>query len=165
MALLTPDRDKSHLFGPFANLITGFEAQLQQANLPFYLFEGVRTHERQAELYAQGRTAPGPVVTKAQPGQSWHQYGLACDFVLDGMEEKPGVQWSWKPDPRWRRMAELARNCGLDAAYFWPVFQESPHVEKRYGLSLARAQKLYARGGLPEVWAEAMDWIEQMTWP
>ena len=34
--------------------------------------EGHRTMARQAELYAKGRTAPGPRVTNARPGQSRH---------------------------------------------------------------------------------------------
>lgn len=33
------------------------------ATTDFMVLEGVRTPERQMELYAQGRTAPGPVVT------------------------------------------------------------------------------------------------------
>lgn len=31
--------------------------------VPFVVIEGVRTAERQAELYAQGRTKPGPKIT------------------------------------------------------------------------------------------------------
>ncbi len=36
------------------------------------VIEGHRSNERQAELYAQGRTTPGPKVTNAKPGQSRH---------------------------------------------------------------------------------------------
>ena len=33
--------------------------QLHQESIPFEVFEAFRTPERQAELFAQGRTAPG----------------------------------------------------------------------------------------------------------
>ncbi len=39
-----------------------------------------RTEAEQNRLYAQGRTLPGPVVTNAQAGQSYHNYGLAFDI-------------------------------------------------------------------------------------
>lgn len=40
-----------------------------------------RSWQRQNELYAQGRTAPGRIVTKAKGGESPHQYGLAADVT------------------------------------------------------------------------------------
>ncbi|RYD26112.1 MAG: M15 family peptidase, partial [Verrucomicrobiaceae bacterium] len=43
---------------------------------------GTRTYSEQAKLYAQGRTAPGSKVTNAQPGYSWHNFGIAWDFVV-----------------------------------------------------------------------------------
>jgi len=40
--------------------------RLAAENIPFRLFEGFRSPERQQYLYAQGRTRPGPVVTRAR---------------------------------------------------------------------------------------------------
>jgi peptidoglycan LD-endopeptidase CwlK len=42
--------------------------------------QGLRTFAEQDELYKQGRTKPGQVVTKAKGGQSNHNYGLAVDL-------------------------------------------------------------------------------------
>ncbi len=42
------------------------------------VIEGLRTHERQTELYAQGRTAPGKIVTWTM--QSKHLTGHAVDL-------------------------------------------------------------------------------------
>ena len=42
------------------------------------MFEGYRSFERQQQLYNQGRTTPGKIVTHAKPGQGLHNYGLAC---------------------------------------------------------------------------------------
>ena len=43
---------------------------------------GPRTVETQERLYAQGRTAPGKIVTYAKPEQSAHCWGAACDVAL-----------------------------------------------------------------------------------
>lgn len=57
---------------------------------PMRVTEGVRTDERQRELYAQGRTAPGSIVTNCDgvTHRSRHQpqadgYGHAVDCCFD----------------------------------------------------------------------------------
>lgn len=47
--------------------------------LRFLVVEGLRSKERQAHLWAQGRTAPGPKVTWSE--HSKHQDGLAVDLA------------------------------------------------------------------------------------
>jgi len=42
----------------------------------------LRTFKEQEAIYAQGRTKPGVIVTKAKPGLSVHNYGMAIDIVL-----------------------------------------------------------------------------------
>ncbi len=39
----------------------------------------LRTKEKQDELYAQGRTKPGRIVTNAKGGYSFHNHGVAFD--------------------------------------------------------------------------------------
>lgn len=55
---------------------------------------GHRTMEEQADLYAKGRTRPGPIVTRAKPGQSQHNHypSLAVDAApyVGGK-----VSWDW----------------------------------------------------------------------
>lgn len=152
--------NQSLLYPPFAAQLVNFEAALKSAGLPFYPFMGLRTWQEQDALYAQGRTAPGKIVTNARGGDSWHCFGLAVDYVLDGDTEKPGVQWSWNVkvdlnhDGRtdWLDMAEIAEMCGLEAGAYWKSFPDLPHVQNRYGLSLMEAKELYRAGGLPAVW-------------
>lgn len=45
------------------------------------IVSGYRSMEEQERLYAQGRTAPGEIVTNAKPGRSWHNYALAFDVT------------------------------------------------------------------------------------
>lgn len=88
------------------------------ANLGFVLvpIEGVRSAERQAELYAKGRTAPGPVVTNARPGEGPHErhedgFGHALDYGFrDARRPALGL---WDKDYPWRLLGEMARVLGL----------------------------------------------------
>jgi peptidoglycan L-alanyl-D-glutamate endopeptidase CwlK len=50
----------------------------------------LRTIAEQNELYAQGRTKAGKIVTNAKGGQSYHNYGLAFDIVLLVDKDKNG---------------------------------------------------------------------------
>lgn len=50
---------------------------------------GFRTEAQQAALYAQGRTAPGRIVTYVQ--HSKHQDGLAFDLDLTGYPREAGM--------------------------------------------------------------------------
>ena len=58
-------------------------------------YDGYRTHQEQADVYARGRTKPGPIITNARPGQSKHNQGKAVDVVIvcDGRD-----RWDVKVD-------------------------------------------------------------------
>lgn len=144
------DRVLEHLHPTFREKYNRLTQMLTEENLPFRMFEGFRSPERQANLYAKGRTKPGSIVTKAKPWSSYHQYGVACDFVLyiDG-------KWSWddKGDRArwWARLHELAKMVGLQ-----PLSWEKPHLQIQ-GLSLSdlRAGR-YPTGG-DDGWAENLE--------
>jgi peptidoglycan L-alanyl-D-glutamate endopeptidase CwlK len=85
----------------------------------------LRTNAEQDELFAQGRSKPGSIVTNARGGQSAHNYGLALDFVPMGAG-KP----MWKSThPDWKTAGELAPKFGLEWAGTWKKFREFPHVQ------------------------------------
>ena len=111
----------------------------------------LRSLEEQARLYAQGRTAPGPVVTKARPGRSWHNFGLALDLVP--LREGKAV---WRStDPLWSAALDVARGQGWTCGADWPAFPDLPHVQRvPRGLTLATAREQVAAhgGALPEAW-------------
>jgi len=110
---------------------------------------GFRSFEEQQAIYNQGRTTPGDIVSNARAGQSWHNYGLAADIVLNNANGQP----IWPdPSPFWDRLGEVAAQNGL---YWGGNFGDRPHVEFHPGLSAGQAGTLideYNRGGLDEVW-------------
>jgi peptidoglycan L-alanyl-D-glutamate endopeptidase CwlK len=94
-----------------------------------------RSHAEQAALYAQGRTAPGRIVTNAKPGQSKHNNlegstpaALAFDVVplKDG---KPVWGTSGVDGQVWQRVGAIGKAQGLDWAGDWRTFKEYPHFE------------------------------------
>lgn len=98
----------------------------------------LRDDESQAALYAQGRTAPGHVVTNAKPGQSFHNYGVAFDFVPI-VAGKP----AWNDIDTFTRCGEIAEGVGLEWAGRWSTFREYAHCQMA-GMTIAalKAQKL-----------------------
>jgi hypothetical protein len=61
------------------------QADLEDRGIPTKIISGFRDPEKQDQLYAQGRSAPGPVVTNAPGGSSLHNYGRAADLApLEG---------------------------------------------------------------------------------
>ena len=81
-------RSKSNLKGVHPDLVKVVEKAIGLTTQDFTVIEGVRTKERQQELYAQGRTEPGNIVTNVDgvKKQSNHQvkadkYGHAVDIV------------------------------------------------------------------------------------
>ncbi len=81
----------------FRSMVDAWLMDLGGANLDVLITCTLRSSLEQAMLYAQGRTAPGPIVTKAHPGQSAHQYGFALDFVImnNGKPDWSGDSFAW----------------------------------------------------------------------
>lgn len=94
-----------------------------------------RDHESQNELYAQGRTKPGRVVTNARGGRSWHNWRLAFD-VVPMRNGKPVWGTSGDDLVLWKRVGELGKEVGLEWAGDWKRFKEFPHFQFTNGLTL-----------------------------
>lgn len=85
-----------------------------------------RTIAEQDALYAQGRTKPGNIVTKAKGGQSAHNFGLAADLCP---LNQTGDLWWNAPDDVWNAMHRYGEQHGLRAGYDFTTIKDSPHFE------------------------------------
>lgn len=125
-------------------------ADLKTQNVPFAAFEVYRHPARQAWLYAQGRTRSGPIVTKAQPWTSYHQYGLAVDFVL-----LLGSGWSWDDSGAraqwWAQLHQVGIRHGLEKLSF-----EAPHLQVS-GLNISDLRNGRYPDGGDESWASNLE--------
>lgn len=96
-----------------------------------------RDNESQNALYAQGRTAPGKIITNAKAGQSFHNYRCAVD-VVPIINGKPVWDVSYQV---WQTIGKLGKEAGLEWAGDWKTFKEMPHFQYTGGLNLAQLQK------------------------
>lgn len=144
---------------PLASKIGQMAEMLSLDNPPitFRVTQGLRTWQEQLVLYSQGRSTPGKIVTNAEPGESWHNFGCAVDlapFLPQG-----GMDWNVN-HPVWQRMIAVGESLGLTTgAKFrtfpdYPHFQltgswpETPDAEVRTVFQDSNMQQLWREGGL-----------------
>lgn len=87
------------------------------------IISGTRTYEEQDELYAKGRTKPGPRVTNARGGYSNHNFGIAFDIGL--FKDHKYLESS----PLYREVSEAGKSIGLEWGGDWKSFQDEPHYQ------------------------------------
>ncbi len=103
-------------------------ARASAAGFPIAVTQTLRTYEEQARLYAQGRTLPGPIVTHAPAGYSYHNFGRAFDVAF---VRGPGLSWSGP----WEPLGDLAENLGLEWGGRWK-HPDTDHFQHTGGLTL-----------------------------
>lgn len=109
-----------------AHVCQQFKEQCAAAGTPVIITQTLRDAEYQDMLYAQGRTAPGKIVTKARGGTSVHEKGEAWDFVPTANGEPV---WDDK-SPLWEKCGAIAEGLGMEWGGRWK-FIDKPHVQKR----------------------------------
>jgi RHS repeat-associated protein len=109
----------------------------------YRITQGMRTFEEQDALYAQGRTTPGSIVTKAKGGQSNHNYGLAFDIV--GITSKGKATYNLS-DNEWGMLSQMAHATGLKWGGNWKTFKDKPHFEHDAGKSVRQLLNMYKAG-------------------
>ncbi|MCP3807113.1 M15 family metallopeptidase [Paenibacillus sp. Lou8.1] len=105
--------------------------------------QGLRTYAEQDALYAQGRTKPGQVITKARGGYSNHNFGFAADFALL-LRDGRTVSWDTLRDddkdslPDWSEVVEEAKGLGLEWGGDWRTFKDMPHLQMVFGITTSQ---------------------------
>jgi len=102
------------------------------------VISGLRTYAEQDELYAQGRTKPGPNVTKARGGYSNHNFGIAFDVgVFEG-------QKYLLDSVKYKAVGALGTDLGLEWGGNWKTIVDQPHFQIRpaWAVDLAEREML-----------------------
>lgn len=110
-----------------------------------FIVETLRSFERSNDLYAQGRTKLGDIVTNAKAGQSYHNYGLAIDFCLmiDG-------KMNWQVDANWRVVVNIFKKHGFSWGGDFKSIKDYPHFEMTFGYNWrSLLQKCNAKDFIP----------------
>ena len=116
--------------------VDAFIASCKASGIDLLVTSTFRDNASQDALYAQGRTAPGNIVTNAKGGQSFHNYRCAVD-VVPLVNGKP--VWD-SSNPLWAQVGAIGKASGLDWAGDWKSFKETAHFQYTGGLTLADLQ-------------------------
>jgi peptidoglycan L-alanyl-D-glutamate endopeptidase CwlK len=108
------------------SFLVAAKAIASQRGLDVKAISGLRTYAEQDSLYAKGRTAPGPIVTKARGGFSNHNFGLAIDIGVFSADGKT-YHGSHK---LYDELGSLGESLGLEWGGRWK-FKDAPHYQYR----------------------------------
>lgn len=122
----TTARDLERLQGVHPLLVAKVQALLDK--FPLFVVMGVRTVQEQQHLYAQGRTAPGPIVTYKdgvvhRSNHQPHQDGLGHAVDLAWIGGDP-----FSPKLPWDAYGAAAEAAGLVWGGRWKM-ADRPHIE------------------------------------
>ena len=138
-------RDIELLDPVFKDKIKIFLSKLDEKGILYYIFETKRDTEVQTAYYAQGRKpleetnalrkkAGLYLLSEADNKKkiTWtmkskHIEGKAIDIVPRAVGPIPKPWWG-APDVYYKNIAEVAKECDLNAGYFWEE-KDAPHVE------------------------------------
>lgn len=130
---------------------------LMQESIYIRVTQALRSWSQQDALYAQGRTAPGNIVTNVAGGYSYHNFGLAVDCVPSAGGTTYIPDWNAE-HPAWKRMETIGQSLGMDSGATWRRFPDAPHfqITGRFpeGEPSDEVRQLFKDGGMQAVWDE-----------
>lgn len=103
-----------------------------------YITETYRSFERSDDLYAQGRTKPGSIVTNARGGSSLHNYSLAIDFVL-----MVNGKMDWTVNHNWMVVVNIFKQHGFKWGGEFKSIKDYPHFENTFGYTVKQLLAKY----------------------
>ncbi len=107
---------------PYARALVRRAAQY---GIGIKILSGLRTYEEQDELFAQGRTKPGRIVTNARAGFSNHNFGIAFDVgIFEGAKYLD-------ESPKYKAVGVLGMDLGLEWGGNWKTIVDEPHFQLR----------------------------------
>jgi peptidoglycan LD-endopeptidase CwlK len=134
---MVTSRSLDDLLPVVQNMAEQLIAACTTAGIDLLVTSTYRDLEAQAELYAKGRGgAPGPIVTNAKPGESYHNWRVALDFcpIEDG-------KCAWNDLAAFERVGVIAEGLGFEWAGRWTgPLKEEAHVQYTGGLTLAQLE-------------------------
>ena len=144
MTEMLKSRDVDRLRADVAANCRAFLALCKAEGLPVLITETVRDREYQAALYAQGRTAPGNIVTNQKfPSFHWEKAGLAFDIA------KNEKGHAYDDAEFFRKCGAIGKRIGFTWGGDWKKFPDRPHFQwdahGKYTAAMVRAGKLPPR--------------------
>jgi len=129
-----PTRDITLLDPRLKTLCEQFLQECLKQGLSVVVTQTHRSAEYQNKLYAQGRTTPGAIVTKAQAGSSPHEclntQGAPASRAFDIAVKYPDGSLNWNAGTKdWLKAGSIGMSLGLDWGGSWSGFKDPPHFQ------------------------------------
>ena len=125
-----PSSNDLSSLNPHVALLARKFLELTRANhLDVRIYTAFRSWAEQDHLFAQGRWAPGNVVTNARGGDSYHNWGLA----FDAAPYENGVISN--DSAKFIRMGHLGEKVGLQWGGSFKSIVDYPHFQYTFGLN------------------------------
>ena len=131
----------------FQKQVRGWVNEMVTSRITTLIYCGRRTMEEQAALYQKGRTTKGKIVTKAKPGESYHNYGLAFDWVPLKQNPKNADLWfaDWDDQTAFLLGDQVGLSFGL-VGISW----ETGHLQS----AIYKTWRDIPRNPVEQVWAK-----------
>lgn len=119
-------RDVTQLHPLLQQKLKQLKSECEKAGLKIGISECLRSAREQDDLYAQGRTKPGRIVTNAKGSNysSMHQWGVAFDFYRN--DGKGAYNNSGK---FFERVGAIGKKLGLEWGGDWKSIKDMPHFQ------------------------------------
>jgi peptidoglycan L-alanyl-D-glutamate endopeptidase CwlK len=137
-------RDINKLHPELLKIVPVFLDKCKAAGLPVMITETFRTKEEQDALYAQGRTKPGKIVTRARYPYSAHCWGVAFDFCRN----VKGREWD-NSDSFFHKVGSIGVSLGLEWGGNWKSFVDLPHLQLKKFMPQGTTAWLIQKYGAP----------------
>lgn len=117
-----------------------FLKQVRAAGINAKIIGGTRTFAEQDALFAQGRTAPGKIVTNARGGFSNHNFGIAWDIGIF-----KGTSFLHE-SPQYDEAGQIGKGLGIEWGGEFSSIIDKPHFQCRTGKTLEQLRALHKAG-------------------
>lgn len=107
-----------------------FILKCKEQGITIIPIQTLRTIEEQNDIYAQGRSKPGKIVSNAKGGYSYHNYGLAFDVALI---ENGKINWN---PSAYDKVGVIGKSIGLEWGGDFKKIKDKPHFQFTFGLSI-----------------------------
>ena len=128
------DRNLEDLHPDLKPLCEQWLAKCQQQSIGAFVTQTYRSVAEQDAMYAQGRTAPGKIVTNARGGHSAHNFAMpdgtpaakAFDFAI----KSTGNELNWNVNsPEWKAAIAIGQDLNMVWGGSWKSIKDYDHFQ------------------------------------
>ena len=141
-------RDITLLHPEVQDIIPRFLEECKKQGLIVKITDTIRTKTEQDNLYAQGRTKPGKIVTWVKYPYSNHNWGMAFDICRNDGKGAYNDSDSW-----FSKVGQVGKKFGLVWGGDWKDSVDKPHFElTKYGSTTTLARKYGTPENFKKTW-------------